>query len=258
MADKEELKDYNIYFDKKEKSKELILKMKSQFKAAKLPYINRNLISGDLVFGSIGIERKTIDDFISSMDYRIWEEIHKMKQSFTFSYVIIIGDPKRIKPSIRPAFYGAVANIAVEGVNSFWVLDESAYVGAVISLYKKFLQYDNPEYFHMPKINLTKYDAPLSGLGMLMAVESISKKKALSLVDHFGSVKKVLIAKEEELKQVKLIGGKTAKKIKSSYRATKEQIHKALETLKEKNDKKRKAFVQRKFNWRFKNKTSEE
>lgn len=92
-----------------------------------IEFIKTRLSEGDYVFQDIGIERKTIDDFCSSiLDGRIDSQIPRMKEKYNKVIVIVVGNIKDRKVDIHEnCVLGMLSKLVVNfDVNVLFVDDE--------------------------------------------------------------------------------------------------------------------------------------
>jgi ERCC4-type nuclease len=88
-------------------------------------YELKHLVSGDIVCGELVIERKTVQDFVSSViDSRVFRQADMMSDNFKRGYIIIIGT--------MCDFFKAVKR---QGRNTHFTTDN--YLGAVESLMRR-------------------------------------------------------------------------------------------------------------------------
>lgn len=59
-----------------------------------LPVQRKRLVSGDVAFGDVGLERKTFQDLINSVfDMRLWEQLKTLTNTYKTSILILEGLP---------------------------------------------------------------------------------------------------------------------------------------------------------------------
>lgn len=85
-------------------------------KSAGLELVRKRLLTGDYILGDICIERKTIDDFCSSiMDGRLDRQMENMKRDFKHYYILISGSiDKRTSAIGSNCILGKMASILVK------------------------------------------------------------------------------------------------------------------------------------------------
>lgn len=173
------------------------------------------LTAGDyLVNNRITVERKSGRDFlVSIIDLRLFRQVANLKKNCTHSILLIEGDPFRTDLRFD---YRAIRG-ALLSVMAIWQVpvifadsrEDSCEILAMIG-----------------RQDETGADVvPLRGgyrpkrlrsrqLYLLQGLPDVGPKLALRLLAHFGSVRRVMAATEEELMAVNGVGQVTARKIR--------------------------------------------
>lgn len=171
----------------------------------------------DYVLSSrVGVEYKKIPDFVDSIiDGRLLEQIKSLKQSYEKPLIIIEGDEdiyalRNIHPN---AIRGMIATIVIDyGIPLIWTknIKETA---LLLSLIAKREQDPEKKYFdpHTEKKPLTLKEQQEYVISSLPNVGPVLAKE---LLKYFGSVRNVINASEERLRNVDKIGDKKAKTIR--------------------------------------------
>ncbi len=178
-----------------------------------------------LVSDRVCIERKTIEDFLSSLiDGRLMEQMSEMRRNFEAPVLIIEGGADiYAQRNIHPnAIRGAISSIAVDfGVRIIPSKDEEDTAFYLIALAKR-EQVENAR----PVALRGEKKPELMPEKQRFVVESLPNVSAIlaeRLLKRFGSVEKVMKATVEELMQVEGIGEKKATQIRqvieSDYKA---------------------------------------
>ena len=184
----------------------------------------KRLIAGDIIIEGrdhegnhlqIGIERKTINDFLNSIiDKRILQQLIYLKENFTIPLLIIEGAENiyEIRNFHPNAIRGMLATIAIDYqipiISTRNYRDTVAFINIIAKRLEK------------PKrlFSLLKKRKPLTLKEQQeLIIESfpgIGPNIAKNLLKKFGSVKRIVDASEESLKKVEKIGKKKAKEIK--------------------------------------------
>jgi Fanconi anemia group M protein len=169
---------------------------------------------GDFVLSDRAcVERKTAADFESSViDGRLFVQAQELKENFASPVVAIVGfEFERLHEN---AIRGALIALAVDyKIPIFFFRDEEDLAEFLFVLGKR-EQLLKPKEM---KIQFSKKGSSLEQQQRLI-VESlpmIGPKNALALLEHFGSVEKIVLADEKELQRAKGIGRKRAKQIKA-------------------------------------------
>ncbi|MEM4255587.1 MAG: ERCC4 domain-containing protein [Candidatus Norongarragalinales archaeon] len=169
---------------------------------------------GDFVVSDrVCVERKTAGDFESSIiDGRLFSQAQELKENFASPLFVVVG--RSFERLHANAVRGALVSLAVDyKIPVFFAETEVELGGLVFALgFKEQLQQK-----HEIKVQFSKKGLSLAQQQRLV-VESlpmIGPKNALALLQHFGSVEKIVCASEKELRGVKGIGRKRAKQIRA-------------------------------------------
>jgi Fanconi anemia group M protein len=180
--------------------------------------ILRTLEVGDYVVSDrVGIERKTVDDFLSTfLDGRdLFGQISDLARAYRRPLLIIEGEGIYSKRHIHPnAIRGALSTVAIDfGIPVLFSKDEED-TAALISVIAKREQADDPK----KEINLhgtkTASTLPEQQEYVVSAISEIGPVVAKNLLRHFGNVERIMRASREELMAVELVGPKTADRIR--------------------------------------------
>ncbi len=173
----------------------------------------KKIAPGDYVLGPVGIERKSLTDFFSSLvKKRLFEQVQRLRDAYPQPLVILEGDLAEISTFRHPqSLLGAL--LAIETTERVPILttadkDQTALLLSV--LWKK-QDRAAAEYGlrHKPKeLTLDQRQRFL-----VEGLPSVGETLARNLLRHFGSVRGVFDASEEELKKVAKIGDVKAAEI---------------------------------------------
>ncbi len=175
------------------------------------------LNSGDFVLSSrVGVEYKTSDDFVTSIiDGRLLQQLKELKRNFELPIIIIEGDQdiysvRNINPN---AIRGMLATINISyGIPILYTKNYKDTSELMKIIAKREQDKTTKEFsLHGDKkpLNLKEQQEYL-----ISALPGIGATLAKPLLTKFKTVKNIINAKQDELKQVELIGDKKAKKIK--------------------------------------------
>jgi Fanconi anemia group M protein len=178
----------------------------------------KTLEVGDYVLSDrVCVERKTADDFLNTLfgaDRSLFEQIIAMKHSYMRPLLIIEGEGLYTKRRISPAvIQGVLASICIDyGVPVMFTRDEVETAAYLYSIARR-EQVErkrnvNP---HAQKSSQTMAERQEY---LVSAISEVGPVIARNLLRHFGSVKAIVNASEEQLKEVDKVGEKTAKKIR--------------------------------------------
>ncbi len=173
----------------------------------------KTLKAGDYEVGACRIERKTGTDFRQSIvTNRLFNQCRKLRQRSEPSFLLIEGRPSQNAGEMnREAIRGARLAVSV-----FWCLPILSAVDAkdTANLLRRLARQNRrgAKYVnqrpHQVGRNLTS-----RRLHVLQGLPGIGIEKAKRLLNHFGSVRRVLTATRKELMQVHGLGEKTTNMI---------------------------------------------
>ncbi|MEW5937697.1 MAG: DEAD/DEAH box helicase [Candidatus Thermoplasmatota archaeon] len=179
-----------------------------------LEVISEALEIGDyIVSDRIAVERKEAEDFLTSlMDQRLFQQLGALKRAYQRPVLLIEGEGLFTKRNIaEEAIYGALASIiagfGIPVIFSKDAVETSRYIAAMVKR-ERSEGGRLPMRSSKPKMLLhEQQEFVIEGL------PGISATLAQRLLTHFGSVRAVISATEEELREVKGIGKTTAREI---------------------------------------------
>ncbi|MDD5556525.1 MAG: ERCC4 domain-containing protein [bacterium] len=178
--------------------------------------VERALRVGDyLVNDSITVERKTCRDLcLSIVDGRLFSQVSRMRNQAKRPLLLIEGtDLHRSGVSIAPgAVRGALASVSV-----CWYMPV-VFTGNPAETAEFLETAGRQDLLFEQELWLRPGRKPRSGrrrrLYILQGLPEVGPHKALALLDHFGSIDKVVRASENELLTIPSIGRKTAAAIR--------------------------------------------
>ncbi len=172
------------------------------------------LPAGDYIINeSIGVERKSAEDFVQSIiANRLFDQVARLKRSVPRPLLIVEGNPYMTAHKIQDcAIRGAVLSVLVS-----WqvpVMFSKSREDTVALL----LMAARQDTAAIAQLTATKNYRPKKlrsrQLFFLQGIPDVGSVLAARLLKKFGSLKAVINATEEKLKQVEGIGGNNAKKI---------------------------------------------
>jgi len=173
----------------------------------------RRIAPGDYVLGPVGIERKTLYDFFNSMiRKRLFEQVQRLRDAYPQPLVILEGDLAEISTFKHPqAILGAL--LALETAERVPVLTtaDKEQTALLLSVLWKRQDKAAAEYGLRHKPKALRLDQRQRFL--IEGLPSVGETLARNLLEHFGSVRAVFNASEEELKKVSKIGDVKAAEI---------------------------------------------
>ena len=175
----------------------------------------RSMAVGDYqVSDEVVIERKTASDFVESIiDKRLFKQARELSEEFKRPLLILEGDDI-YNGMIHPnAVRGTIAAIAIDFGISIIPTRNSQDTAAMIK--RIAVREQNGE---KTPIQIRTDKKPVSlweqQLFIIESLPNIGPVNAKNLLQHFGTVEKVISASESELQEVEGIGKKTAKNIR--------------------------------------------
>ena len=179
----------------------------------------RKIAPGDYVLGPVGLERKTLSDFFSSLvKKRLFEQVQRLRDAYPQPLLILEGDLAEISTFQHPqSILGAL--LALETTERVPVLTtaDKDQTALLLSILWKKQDKAAAEYGirHKPKgLTLEQRQRFL-----IEGLPSVGETLARNLLEHFGSVQAVFDASEDELKKVAKIGDVKAADIARLVRA---------------------------------------
>lgn len=165
-----------------------------------------------IVSDKIVFERKTHSDFVSSIiDGRLFEQVYNMKNNFEKTILIVEGSSNR--EINENAFRAALASVVVnDGVSILNTKNPEDTAKTIFWIAKKDQEEKKSDVvFKVGKKPLDENRLKEMIVASLPGVSNVISKR---LLEHFGSVEKIFLASEGELKKVKGVGDKLAKNIR--------------------------------------------
>ncbi len=181
---------------------------------------SKQLDIGDyLISERVGVERKEVDDFLSSMmDGRLFSQVKALKRAYQSPLIIIEGgslfDRRRISAD---AIRGALASITTGfGVPLMFTADDKETAEFLRALIKRELAEGRTPGIRGEKGTMLVQERQQF---IIEGLPNISGVIAQRLLSHFGSVRAVLEANEKELMEVQGVGKVIAKGIRQTLEA---------------------------------------
>jgi len=182
----------------------------------KADVVEKTISPGDYVVGAgFAVERKTFKDFVSSIfKKRLFEQLERLRRAYTRCCLIVEGDiGYSLAGLTNPlVFWGALAHTTAEwNIPVVFTTNEEQTAQFLFSLAKK-LQTEKEarvEAVYKPK----RYSLIDQQLFAVQGLPTVGPKSADKLLKKFGSVRRVFMAKEYELKKVEGFGEKRAREI---------------------------------------------
>ena len=177
----------------------------------------KQLKVGDYIASDrVGIERKTVTDFVSSiMNQRLFRQLEELSSSFESPVLIIEGNPELLwhENGMHPnALRGALASITVDyKVPIIWTRNSKQTAAQIHWIARR------EQSKARNSISIRGEKMPLDRPGqqeyLVAGLPFVNTKLSRRLLEQFGSVKKVFNARPERLMKVEKIGEKKARQI---------------------------------------------
>lgn len=207
-----------IYVDVREKRSLVPYELKKL--GVKIAYLELEV--GDYVVGDVGVERKEINDFVSSLvSGRLDNELYNLSYNFDLSYLIVEGYiseallyrkikrwayiSKLVGCSLKKAPEGRKGQIITVNLES--PFDTALFLKALDE------KLTRGEVFRLPSLKKASLGDEERALAILMALPGVGEKRARLLLERFGSVRRVFEASLEELVSIKGLGKSGAEAI---------------------------------------------
>ena len=213
QADENEGQEYEpgrIYVDPRERG------MAKLLEARGMEVTLRNLDVGDYVVSDrVAKERKTASDFVASIidpERNLFRQIGDLSRSYDRPVLILEGRDlytRQVNPS---SIRGALAAVAVDYGVPIIPTEDQDETASVIALLATREQKEG----HEPKVHGHKTARTLKEQQeyLISAIPSVGPRVARNLLRHFGSIEKIMTARQEELQEVEMVGPKIAERIR--------------------------------------------
>jgi Fanconi anemia group M protein len=174
----------------------------------------RTLNVGDyIVSDRIAVERKTVGDFQSSiLNGRIFDQVQRLAEHYPRPIIIMEGDQKDFMLG-RKVFVGAIVALYVDyNVSVIFSKGPTETAELIVSI----AEHEQDDEKREPSIKggARAYTTSDFQRFMIGNMPGVGPKLAKSLLGHFGNVRNIANASEEELMKVEKIGAKKAKGIR--------------------------------------------
>lgn len=174
---------------------------------------------GDYIVSQrIGVERKTVDDFLNSLlEGKIFQQVKNLRQTFSRPILIIEGENLLTKRNINHAsLFGSLSSIMIDfGVSIMSTKTPQETADFLIALARR-EQRDSTK--PVPIRGEKWASSPTEQQQFLIeGLPNISAVLAKRLLDHFGSIRAIINASAEDLAEVQGIGPRTAQELHTLF-----------------------------------------
>jgi ERCC4-related helicase/ERCC4-type nuclease len=199
-----------IYVDPRERG------MAKLLEARGMEVTLRNLDVGDYVVSDrVAIERKTATDFVASIidpERNLFRQIGDLSRSYDRPILILEGRDLYTRQVNPNSIRGALAAVAVDYGVPIIPTEDQDETASVIALLATREQKEG----HEPKLHGHKTARTLKEQQeyLISAIPSVGPRVARNLLKHFGSIERIMTARQEELQEVEMVGPKIAERIR--------------------------------------------
>ena len=176
----------------------------------------RQLDVGDFILSDrVGVERKSVKDFLQSIvDKRLMEQAQRLGETFERPMLILEGEGLYSLRAIHPnAIRGALSALAIDfGIPILPTRDEKE-TAAVLAIVARREQLEQTREVAI-RGSARKLALPEQQRFVVEGLPGVSAVLAKRLLEHFGTVERVMSASEKELQEVHGIGTEKAKEIR--------------------------------------------
>jgi Fanconi anemia group M protein len=176
------------------------------------------LASGDYIINDeIIIERKTKEDFVQSIiTGHLFNQCSKLRKSGLLPLIIVEGNPFKTNHPINPkAIKGALLSVSLS-----WqipVIKSAGKEDTVSLILTAAYQVTHPPSFIKRRGRKPKTASHLQHY-LVQSLPMVGPALAYRLLDYFGSIEKIILAKPDELQQVEGIGRRKAELMFNFFR----------------------------------------
>lgn len=182
------------------------LDIEVRLQRAGVPVERKALAPGDYVVGDVGIERKTVRDFFSSLvDRRLFDQLDRLREAYPHALLLVEGDLRLVEEYENPkAFWGAFLALHLEeGVPVLFAPDGAQTALLLETAWRRQGRAARAYGLrHKPKLRSLAEQQEFAVQGL----PSIGTTLSRALLERFGSVRRVMAASERELRKVPKIG----------------------------------------------------
>ena len=176
------------------------------------------LAVGDYVLSDrVAVERKSVSDFLDTLtggDRSMFEQVGDVARHYARPVVILEGEELYGRRNVHPnAIRGALSSLAIDfGASVLRTDDERDTMELLYTIARREQEEeDRTVSVHGEKAKRTRTEQQEYVVGSIAEVGPVT---ARALLEHFGSVERVMAASEEELLEVDGVGAVTAERIR--------------------------------------------
>lgn len=182
-------------------------------RARGVPVEVRRLQPADFVVGPVGVERKTVRDFASSLfNKRLFDQVDRIKAAYGQALLVVEGDIAELDDYENPAaFYGALCHVSLDREVSVIPTPSKDHTALLLATLHKRFEKEGGVYGlrHKPPALSAEQEV----LYVVQGLPAVGPTLSERLLEHFGSARRVLRANERELRRVPLMGPEKARRV---------------------------------------------
>jgi len=164
----------------------------------------RHIDSGDIVFGDVGIERKTVNDLVNSVigqNRHFWEQLDVLKNTYKKPFVLLEGQLNYKDAWISGVFFSIIYGWGIPVIPTYNLQDSA------LAIKRLFIKYGSGKSKVYPPAAVRKADSPEKiRWMMLQCVKGIGPKAATKILKEFnGSLEACIhpVYFEKKLRKIK-------------------------------------------------------
>jgi len=167
----------------------------------------RHVDSGDIVFGDVGIERKTVNDLVNSVigqNRHFWEQLDVLKNTYKKPFVLLEGQLNYKDAWISGVFFSIIYGWGIPVIPTFNLQDSA------LAIKRLFIKYGSGKSKAYPPSAVRKADSPEKIRWMMLQcikkVGPVTAKKILNEMPMLFGTDYNSVAFKQKLKKVKGLG----------------------------------------------------
>lgn len=174
-----------------------------------------HLMPGDYVIGRMGVERKSVRDFFSSLiSKRLFDQVKRLREAYEEVALIVEGDLSFVEMVSNPnSIWGALTSLVIDrGIPVFFTPDEENTARLLYVLHKREVEGMSkalPAIRYKPKM-LSDDEWRIF---IVEGLPNVGRKTAERLLSRFKTVRRIFNASATELMRIPEIGEKKARRI---------------------------------------------
>lgn len=184
-------------------------------RAAGVPLEVQKLHPADFIVGSVAVERKSVRDFFNSLiQQRLFEQVNRLRETYACALLVLEGDISYFRELKNPAaFWGAYASISVDfGVPIVQTPTKADTAAFLATLHRRESKAGRGAQVRFkPRSELMTL--PERQKFAVQGLPRVGDQLSENLLERFGTVRNIYLARERDLLRVPLIGKKIAREI---------------------------------------------